>query len=185
MFYIRVPEVTFHIRAEISEAPGFEWRKLTSRDVFSNRRVVVFAVPGCFTPTCTSTHLPGYEAAHARIAEYGIDDIYCISVNDAYTMNAWFSAQGVNNIKSLPDGSGEFARKLGFLVDKSNQGMGMRSWRYSMCVRDSIVEALFAEPGLADNTDTDPFVASDAETMIKYLETARQAQEQQQSQSQQ
>lgn len=185
MFYIRIPEVTFHVRAQVSEAPGYEWRKLTTRDVFSGRRVVVFAVPGCYTPTCTSNHLPGYEAAHARIAEYGIDDIYCLSVNDSYTMNAWLTSQGVNHVKALPDGSGEFTRKIGFLVDKSNQGMGMRSWRYSMCVRDGIVEALFSEPGLADNTDADPFVASDAETMIRYLESARQAEQEHKEQSQQ
>ena len=175
---IKVPDTTFHIRQETDQMPGYEWRKLSSRDIFAGRRVIVFAVPGCYTPTCTSSHLPGYENAWSKIREYDVSDVYCISVNDSYTMNAWFKSQGIEHVKAIPDGSGEFTRKMGFLIDKSNQGMGMRSWRYSMVVNDGIVEYLFVEPGMADNSDEDPFVISDAETMLRYLEHAKQSQAQ-------
>lgn len=176
MFMIRVPEVTFHVRQKTDQMPGFDWQKLTSRDIFAGRRVVVFAVPGAFTPTCSSVHLPGYETAHSEISEYGIDDIYCVSVCDSFVMNNWFSSQGIEKVRAIPDGSGEFTRKMGFLIDKSNQGMGMRSWRYSMVVTDGMVEYIFVEPGMSDNSDEDPFVVSDAQTMLQYLEQYRAAQ---------
>lgn len=182
MFMIRVPEVTFQIRQKTDEMPGFEWRKMTTRDIFAGRRVVVFAVPGAFTPTCSSTHLPGYEGAHEKICAYGVDDVYCVGVTDSFVMNNWFSSQGVDKVRAIPDGAGEFTRKMGFLIDKSNQGMGMRSWRYSMVVTDGVVEYIFVEPGMADNTDEDPFVVSDADTMLQYLEYYKQAQEQSETQ---
>ena len=169
MFMIRIPEVTFHIREATDQMPGYEWRKKTTRDLFASKRVVLFAVPGCYTPTCTSAHLPGYENAHSEMRSLDIDEVYCVSVNDSYTMNAWFNSQGIEHVKAIPDGSGEFTRKMGFLIDKSNQGMGMRSWRYSMVIADGVVEYLFAEPGMADNVDEDPFVVSDADTMLHYL----------------
>ena len=170
-FDIRVPDVTFKTRREITEAPGFEWYDLKSQEIFEGKRVVIFSLPGAFTPTCSSTHLPGYELAYDDIIAKGIDEVYCLSCNDTFVMNAWMNSQDVSKVKPLPDGSGEFTRKMGFLVDKSNIGFGMRSWRYSMIVNDGIVEALFVEPGIEDNADGDPFVVSGAPTILEYLES--------------
>lgn len=170
-FDIRVPDVTFKTRREITEAPGFEWYDLKSQEIFEGKRVVIFSLPGAFTPTCSSTHLPGYELAYDDIIAKGIDEVYCLSCNDTFVMNAWMNSQDVSKVKPLPDGSGEFTRKMGFLVDKTNIGFGMRSWRYSMIVNDGIVEALFVEPGIEDNADGDPFVISGAPTILEYLES--------------
>lgn len=170
-FDIRVPDVTFKTRREITEAPGFEWYDLKSQEIFEGKRVVIFSLPGAFTPTCSSTHLPGYELAYDDIIAKGIDEVYCLSCNDTFVMNAWMNSQDVSKVKPLPDGSGEFTRKMGFLVDKTNIGFGMRSWRYSMIVNDGIVEALFVEPGIEDNADGDPFVVSGAPTILEYLES--------------
>lgn len=169
MFILRVPDVTFKTRIETDEQPGFAWKDLTSKEIFGSKRVVVFGLPGAFTPTCSSTHLPGFDAFAKDVKDLDVDDIYCISVNDTFCMNAWFKSLSVQEVKPLPDGSGEFTRKLGFLVDKSNIGFGMRSWRYSMVVTDGVVEKLFAEPGFADNADGDPFEVSDVNTMLGYL----------------
>lgn len=169
-FDIRVPDVTFKTRRETTEAPGFEWYDLKSQEIFENKRVVIFSLPGAFTPTCSSTHLPGYELAYDDIIAKGIDEIYCISCNDTFVMNAWMNSQDVSKVKPLPDGSGEFTRKMGFLVDKTNIGFGMRSWRYSMIVNDGLVESLFVEPGIEDNAEGDPFVVSGAPTILEYLE---------------
>jgi len=169
-FDIRVPDVTFKTRRETTEAPGFEWYDLKSQEIFENKRVVVFSLPGAFTPTCSSTHLPGYELAYDDIIAKGIDEIYCISCNDTFVMNAWMNSQDVSKVKPLPDGAGEFTRKMGFLVDKTNIGFGMRSWRYSMIVNDGLVESLFVEPGIEDNAEGDPFVVSGAPTILEYLE---------------
>ena len=168
-FSISVPEVTFKTRVQSDEAPGFAWQDLTSRDIFAGKRVVLFALPGAFTPTCSSTHLPGFEAAYDNIRNQGIDEVYCLSVNDSFTMNAWFNSMDIENVKPIPDGSGEFTRKMGFLVDKDNLGFGMRSWRYAMVVNNGVVENIWVEPGLRDNADTDPFTVSDAETVMNYL----------------
>jgi len=168
-FDITVPNVTFKTRREIDEAPGFEWYDLTSTEMFADKRVVLFALPGAFTPTCSSTHLPGYEQEYDTLLENGIDEVYCLSVNDTFVMNSWMSSQEVSKVKPVPDGAGEFSRRLGFLVDKSNIGFGMRSWRYSMVVNNGVVEAMFVEPGLCDNADGDPFEVSDVYTMLDYL----------------
>lgn len=169
-FDITVPFVTFKTRREIDEAPGFEWYDLTSEEIFAGKRVVIFSLPGAFTPTCSSTHLPGYEMEYDKLKELGMDEVYCLSVNDTFVMNNWMSSQEVTKVKPIPDGTGEFTRRLGFLVDKSNIGFGMRSWRYSMIVNDGIVEAMFVEQGLNDNVDGDPFEVSDVYTMLEYLE---------------
>ena len=169
-FDIRVPDVTFKVRREITEAPGFEWYDLKSQEVFEGKRVVIFCLPGAFTPTCSSTHLPGFEMAYEDLKDKGIDEVYCLSVNDAFVMNSWLSSLSIDNVKPLPDGSGEFTRKMGFLVDKTNKGFGMRSWRYSMIVNNGLVEALFVEPGIGDNVDGDPFEVSGAPVMLDYLQ---------------
>ena len=169
-FNITVPKVTFKTRREIDEAPGFEWYDLTSEEMFTSKRVVLFALPGAFTPTCSSTHLPGYEMEYDKLLELGIDEVYCLSINDTFVMNSWMSSQEVTKVKPVPDGAGEFTRRLGFLVDKSNIGFGMRSWRYSMIIDDGVVEQMFVEPGLCDNADGDPFELSDVYTMLEYLQ---------------
>jgi peroxiredoxin len=169
-FDIRVPDVTFKTRREITEAPGFKWNDLKSQEIFEGQRVAIFSLPGAFTPTCSSTHLPGYEMAYEDLKAKGIDEVYCISVNDTFVMNSWLNSLAVENVKPLPDGAGEFTRKMGFLVDKTNIGFGMRSWRYSMIVNNGLVEALFVEPGIGDNVDGDPFEVSGAPIMLQYLE---------------
>tara|TARA_B100000900_G_scaffold266386_1_gene227301 strand:- start:4952 stop:5470 length:519 start_codon:yes stop_codon:yes gene_type:complete len=164
-----VPDVTFKTRRKIDEQPGYEYYDLTSTEIFKDRRVVVFGLPGPFTPTCSSTHLPTYETYYDEICKQGIDDIYCVSVSDCFVMNAWFSNLDIKKVKGLPDGNAAFTRPLGFLVDKSNIGFGMRSWRYSMIVTNGVVENLWVEPGLSDNYEGDPMEVSDADTILEYL----------------
>ena len=167
-----VPDVVFktRVRDESVEGPNpFRWQDVSSDEVFRGKKVIVFALPGAFTPTCSSTHLPGYEAKYDEFRELGIDEVYCLSVNDAFTMFQWGRQLGVEKVKLLPDGSGDFTRRMGMLVRKDNLGFGERSWRYSMLVEDGAITALFAEPGLSDNCPTDPFEVSDADTMLNHL----------------
>jgi len=170
-FVLRVPQIEFVGREQTTSMPGFDWVTKTSTDVFAGRRVVVFALPGAFTPTCSSTHLPGYEAVYEQIRDTGIDEVYCLSVNDSFVMNAWFKSLGVEQVKPLADGSAKFTRQMGMLIDKDNLGFGMRSWRYSMVVNDGTVERIWIEPGQSDNFDADPFGVSDHDTMLRYLQS--------------
>ena len=168
----QVPQITFKTRVRDESVEGenpFRWQDVTSDDVFAGKKVVVFALPGAFTPTCSSTHLPGYEMRHQEFLDEGVDDIYCLSVNDAFTMFQWGIHQCVENVKLLPDGSGEFSRLMGMLVSKDNLGFGMRSWRYSMLVEDGKITKVFSEAGIQDNAPTDPFEVSDADTMLAYI----------------
>ncbi len=170
----RVPNITFktRVRDESVEGPNpFRWEDISSDDIFAGKKVVVFALPGAFTPTCSSTHLPGFEAKYAELKALGVDEIYCLSVNDAFTMYQWGQHQQVENVKLLPDGSGDFSRAMGMLVRKDNLGFGLRSWRYSMLVNDGEIEKLFAEAGKEDNCETDPFEVSDVDTMLDYLKS--------------
>ena len=169
---MQVPNVTFktRVRDESVDGPNpFRWQDVTSDEIFAGKKVVVFALPGAFTPTCSSTHLPGFEAKYEEFKQLGVDEIYCLSVNDAFTMFQWGRHQGVEKVKLLPDGSGEFTRLMGMLVRKDNLGFGERSWRYSMLVDDGEISAMFAEPGKCDNCPSDPFEASDADTMLNYI----------------
>ena len=173
-----VPDVTFKTRIRNDAIEGdnpFEWKDLTSADIFKGKRVVVFSLPGAFTPTCSTSHLPRYEELYETFRAQGIDAIVCVSVNDAFVMYQWGKSQNAKNVFLLPDGTGEFTRKMGMLVDKSNLGFGMRSWRYSMLVTDGVISKMFAEDGFSDNCPTDPFEVSDADTMLKYLEQKRAA----------
>jgi glutaredoxin-like protein len=156
---VKVPEVTFKIRS------GHEWNSVTTNELFTNKKVVVFALPGAFTPTCSSTHLPRYNELYDSFKDLGVDDVVCLSVNDSFVMNQWQKEQKAEKITMLPDGNGEFSEKLGFLVNKSDLGFGKRSWRYSMYVVDGIIEKMFIESEVAG----DPFDQSDADTMIHYL----------------
>jgi peroxiredoxin len=171
----QVPDVVFktRVRDESVEGPNpYRWQDVTSKDIFAGRKVVVFALPGAFTPTCSSTHLPGYEARFEEFKALGVDDIYCLSVNDAFTMFQWGKHQGVEKVKLLPDGSAVFTEKMGMLVRKDNLGFGARSWRYSMLVEDGVITALFSEDGKSHDCPSDPFEVSDADTMLKQLRAA-------------
>lgn len=155
----RVPNITFRTRQ------NNQWVDVTTEDLFAGKTVVVLSLPGAFTPTCSSTHLPGYNELAKVFKENGVDDIICISVNDAFVMNEWAKEQEVKNLTLIPDGNGEFTEGMGMLVDKADLGFGKRSWRYSMLVRDGIVEKMFIEPDVPG----DPFEVSDAETMLNYI----------------
>lgn len=167
-----VPDVTFKTRVRDESIGGenpFKWYDLTTDELFANKKVVVFSLPGAFTPTCSTSHLPRYEELYNEFKALGVDEVVCVSVNDAFVMYQWGLKQGRENVFLLPDGNGEFTRKMGMLVDKSNLGFGMRSWRYSMYVDNKEIKQVFMEPGFDDNCPTDPFEVSDADTMLEYL----------------
>lgn len=175
---LKLPDVTFktRVRDESIEGPNpFRWQDRTTADYFASKRVVLFALPGAFTPTCSTYQLPGYENGFADFQAEGIDEIYCLSVNDAFVMNKWAEAQGIKNIKVIPDGSGEFTRKMGMLVAKDNLGFGQRSWRYAAVIENGVVEAWFEEPGLSDNHADDPYGVSSPETVMAYLKEENRA----------
>jgi peroxiredoxin len=168
----KVPQVVFKTRVRDESIGGdnpFRWQDVSTDDIFAGKRIVVFALPGAFTPTCSSTHLPGYEAKYDELKDAGIDEVYCLSVNDAFTMFQWGRHLGAKNVKLLPDGSGHFTKGMDMLVDKDNLGFGLRSWRYSMLVEDGEVVKMFIEPGKMDNCPEDPFEVSDVDTMLNYL----------------
>jgi glutaredoxin-like protein len=155
----RVPQVTFRTRQD------GDWRTVTTDEIFKGRTVVVFSLPGAFTPTCSATHLPRYNELAPAFRANGVDEIVCISVNDAFVMNEWAKDQEAANVRLLPDGNGEFTEQMGLLVDKSELGFGKRSWRYSMLVKDGVIQKMFIEP----EKPGDPFEVSDADTMLAYI----------------
>lgn len=169
-----VPDLTLKTRVRDESVAGdnpFKWQDQKTGELFKGKKVVVFSLPGAFTPTCSSTHLPGYEEKYEELKALGVDDIYCISVNDAFVMYQWGLAQGVKNVKLLPDGSASFTKEMGMLVKKDDLGFGERSWRYSMFVDDGKIEKMFVEPGFQNDCPTDPFEVSDVDTMLKYLKS--------------
>ncbi|WP_038910002.1 glutathione peroxidase [Dickeya dadantii] len=155
----KIPSVTFHTRQ------GDQWVDVTTAELFNNKTVVVFSLPGAFTPTCSSSHLPRYNELAAVFKQFGVDAVLCVSVNDTFVMNAWKADQDAENITFIPDGNGEYTRAMNMLVEKAELGFGPRSWRYSMLVRHGVVAKMFVEP----NKPGDPFEVSDADTMLKYL----------------
>lgn len=155
----KVPNVTFRTRQ------NDEWVDVTTDELFNGKNVVVFSLPGAFTPTCSSTHLPGYNEYAGLFKQNGIDEVVCMSVNDTFVMNAWSVDQEAENVTVIPDGNGEFTAGMGMLVDKEDLGFGKRSWRYSMLVKDGVVDKMFIEPDVPG----DPFEVSDAETMLNYI----------------
>jgi len=170
-----VPQVTFKTRVRDESVGGenpFRWQDLTTDDVFKGKNIVVFALPGAFTPTCSSTHAPGYEAAYDEMKALGVDEVICLSVNDAFVMYQWKKNLGLSKVFMLPDGNGDFTREMGMLVKKNNLGFGERSWRYSMHVVDGVVKKMFVEEGKSDNFEDDPFLVSDANTMLTYLKNS-------------
>ena len=155
----RIPSVTFPVRKDN------KWINVTTDEIFKGKTVVVFSLPGAFTPTCSSTHLPGYNQLAPVFLKNGVDEIVCISVNDTFVMNEWAKDQEADNVLLIPDGNGEFTEGMGMLVDKTNLGFGKRSWRYSMLVKDGLIEKMFIEP----EVEGDPFEVSDAYTMLSYI----------------
>ncbi|KKT96424.1 MAG: Peroxiredoxin family protein/glutaredoxin [Parcubacteria group bacterium GW2011_GWA2_45_15] len=168
----RVPQVVFKTHThdkKVCEDDPFAWIDVSTDEIFKGKKVVLFALPGAFTPTCSSQHLPGYEAHYDEFKKLGVDEVICLSVNDAFVMNAWRDDQGVRKVKLLPDGSGEFSKGMGMVVRKDDVGYGARSWRYSMYVENGEIKKIFIEPGFSNNCPRDPFEVSDAQTMLKYL----------------
>jgi glutaredoxin-like protein len=155
----KIPAVTFPMRL------NDDWITRDSEEIFAGKTVVVFSLPGAFTPTCSSSHLPRYNELASKFAANGVDEIVCVSVNDTFVMNAWASAQEAENISFIPDGNGDFTDSMGLLVEKNAIGFGKRSWRYSMLVKDGVIEKMFIEPDLPG----DPFEVSDADTMLAYI----------------
>ena len=160
----QVPQVEFVFRE------NGEFVTKPSLDLFTDKRVVIFSLPGAFTPTCSAYQLPGFEDRFEEFVQLGIDDIYCISVNDGFVMNAWAKDQGIEKVKLIPDGNAYFTRSMGYLVNKSNLGFGQRSWRYAAVINNGIIEKLFLEEGFRDNADTDPYEESTPEKVLEYLQ---------------
>lgn len=169
---MQIPYVDFIFRE------GGEFVTRTSKEIFSGKRVVLFALPGAFTPTCTNQQLPGFEAAYDEIKGYGIDEVYCLSVNDAFVMNAWFDSLDIQKVKALPDGNGAFTGSAGMAVQKTNVGFAVRSWRYTLVLNDGAIEWAGVEEGKRDNASDDPYEASTPDRVIQYLQ-AKIAQDQQ------
>lgn len=173
---LSLPNVTFRTRVRDETVGGdnpFRWQDVTTDDYFKGKRVVLFSLPGAFTPTCSTYQLPGYENGAADFAAEGIDEIYCMSVNDSYVMNKWAASQNLENVKVIPDGSGIFTRQMGMLVRKDPEGFGWRSWRYATVINNGVVEAWFEEPGRKDDNDTDPYGESSPETVLNWLREAK------------
>jgi len=167
----------FKTRVRDESVPGpnpYRWQDVDSRDLFRGKRIVVFSLPGAFTPTCSNRQCPAFDLAYEQMRELGVDDIYCVSVNDAFVMHNWAKSLGLKNVKLIPDGSGHFTRRMGMLVNKNHLGFGYRSWRYAMVVDDGVVEKWFEEPGINDaGADEDPYGETDPEPIVEYLKGAR------------
>lgn len=168
----KVPDVTFHTRVRDESIGGsnpYRWQEVTTDEYFKGKRVVLFSLPGAFTPTCSTFQLPDFEKLYPEFKELGIDEVYCLAVNDAFVMNAWGRHNNLQHVKLIPDGNGEFTRKMGMLVAKYNLGFGMRSWRYAAVVNDGIIEKWFEEKGFSDNCETDPYGESSPQNILKVL----------------
>lgn len=173
-----LPQVTFKTRVRDESVGGdnpFRWQDMTTDDLFKGKRVVAFGLPGAFTPTCSNEQCPGFDRDFDRLKGHGVDEVYCISVNDAFVMYNWAQKLGTKSIKYIPDGAGAFTRRLGMLIDKSHLGFGYRSWRYAMVVNDGVIEAWFQEPGINDvGSDADPYTESTPEKVLEYLDSHKQ-----------
>ena len=167
-----IPKVTFRTRVFDNTKMENRWQAVTTDDYLKGKRIVLFSLPGAFTPTCSTYQLPGFEENYDAIRNQDIDEVYCISVNDAFVMNAWGKDQKIQNVKMIPDGSGNFTRYMGMLIGKNHLGFGMRSWRYMAIINDGIVEKWWQEPGINnDGSDDDPYIETTPENCISYLRT--------------
>ena len=167
-----VPAVVFktRVRDDSIEGPNpFRWEDKSTYDYFAGKRVVLFSLPGAFTPTCSTYQLPGFENNFAEFKALGIKDIYCLSVNDAFVMNCWAKDQNIKNVKVIPDGSGMFTSAMEMLVYKDNLGFGRRSWRYACVVNNGLIEKWFIEPGMEDNCESDPYGETSPENILDWL----------------
>lgn len=157
----KVPDCIFKFRID------GEFVDVTSKDLFEGKRVVLFSLPGAFTPTCSTFQLPGFELDYQKFKEAGIDEVYCVSVNDAFVMNSWAKDQNIQNVKLIPDGNGDFTDGMGMLVDKSNLGFAYRSWRYAAVIDNGFIEWIVEEPGRSDNCPDDPYVETTPEKVLE------------------
>ena len=149
---------------------GGTWKDVSTNDLFKDKKVLLFSLPGAFTPTCSGQQLPTYDDMHKQFKDKGFDAVYCISVNDAFVMNAWARDLHIKNVVMIPDGCGTFTRSMGMLVNKPAQGFGMRSWRYACVINNSIVEKWFEEPGINNNSDDDdPYTVSSPEKVLENI----------------
>ena len=176
---MNIKKHTFKFREGDSEEKGGctfiggTWKDVTTDDLFKGKRIVLFSLPGAFTPTCSSEELPSYDRMYQEFKELGIDDVYCVSVNDAFVMNAWSRDLEIKNVKMIPDGCGTFTRSMGMLVNKPAQGFGMRSWRYAAIINDGEVEECFEEPGINNmSMDEDPYTVSSPEDVLSFLQAS-------------
>ena len=167
-----LPNVNFNIRVRDDSIKGdnpFKWEKKSTNDYFANKKVVLFSLPGAFTPTCSTYQLPDFDRLYDEFKNLGIDEIYCISVNDSFVMNAWAKHHKIDKVKVIPDGNGEFTRKMGMLVEKNNLGFRYRSWRYAAIIDDCEILESFVEPGFEDNCKDDPYKMSSPQNILKFL----------------
>lgn len=172
----QIPDVTLKTRVRDDSLGGdnpFAWQDFKVRDAFADKTVVLFSLPGAFTPTCSNEQCPAFERYYDDLREAGADEVYCIAVNDAFVMYQWGKHLGLSNIKLLPDGSGAFTRLMGMLINKDHLGFGMRSWRYAAIIKDNQVAAWFEEPGINDaGIDEDPYGESSPENVLAALRQA-------------
>ena len=167
-----LPNVNFNVRVRDDSIKGdnpFKWEKKSTNDYFANKKVVLFSLPGAFTPTCSTYQLPDFDRLYDEFKNLGIDEIYCISVNDSFVMNAWAKHHKIDKVKVIPDGNGEFTRKMGMLVEKNNLGFGYRSWRYAAIIDNCEILESFIEPGFEDNCKDDPYKMSSPQNILKFL----------------
>src|SRR4051794_19616256 len=169
-----IPDVTLktRVRDESVEGPNpFRWQDRQTGDMFGKGRVVVFSLPGAFTPTCSTEQCPAFERQYDDLRAAGSDEVYCVSVNDAFVMFQWGKSLGLNNVKLAPDGSGAFTRRMGMLINKDHLGFGQRSWRYAMVVDEGKIVAWFEEPGINDTgDDEDPYTESTPDKVLEWLQ---------------
>jgi len=172
----KLPNVVFRTRVRDESIGGpnpFTWKDVSTHDIFSGKRVLVFSLPGAFTPTCSTFQLPGFEKNYNKIKNMGIDEVYVMAVNDSFVMNKWVKDQCVKNVKVIPDGNGELTDSLGMLVEKTNLGFGKRSWRFAFVANNGNIEKEFVEPGKRNNADDDPYGQTSPETVMAYLESVK------------
>ena len=172
MIGIEVPNVVFKTRVRDESIGGdnpYRWQDVTTEELFAGKKIVLFSLPGAFTPTCSTYQLPRYEELYDEFKQYNVDEVYVLSVNDSFVMNKWLEFQNIKKVKPIPDGSGTFTRLMGMLVDKDDLGFGYRSWRYAAVIEDMTVTAWMEEPGRSDNYDLDPYMVSNPENVLEFL----------------
>jgi thioredoxin-dependent peroxiredoxin len=168
-----IPSVVFKTRVRDERIGGdnpYRWQDVGTDEIFGGKRIAVFSLPGAFTPVCSGSQCPDYERQYQDLLECGVNDVYCISVNDAFVMFQWAKHLAIKNLKLLPDGNAAFTRRMGMLVNKEHLGFGYRSWRYSMVVDDRKIRLFFEEPGINDaGADDDPYTVTKPDVMLEHL----------------